>query len=187
MTAQISDSFIFEGRDYAIAGKKGTGLFDPTLYDMTPVGRCSSCWRGFVCTYAIEEQHLILDRLEIHLDKPAPPLFGVQPVPQSSSSPVFDAVYENLQHHVSYTGGLLLARDFIQELYVHMGFHPAWKYREVHELIFKDGRLIEHTDCTERMAELRRKLAQKPLGPEKNTGPKIRRWIGECFSEDYEL
>ena len=60
MTAQISDSIIFEGQDYAIVGKKGKGLFDPTLYDMTPVGRCSSCWRGVVCTYAVEKQQLML-------------------------------------------------------------------------------------------------------------------------------
>jgi hypothetical protein len=74
MTAQISDSIIFEGQDHAIAGKKGTGLFDPKLHNMSPVGRCSCCWRGFVCTYTVEEQQLILSRLAIYLDTENPAL-----------------------------------------------------------------------------------------------------------------
>ena len=45
-----------------------------------------------------------------------------------------------------------LADGFIQNLYVHMGFHPAWKYREVHELLFEDGRLLHAQDRSAAMA-----------------------------------
>ncbi len=41
----------------------------------------------------------------------------------------------NLPAPISFTGGLPIAADFIQELYVHLGFHPAWKFREVHGII----------------------------------------------------
>lgn len=46
---------------------------------------------------------------------------------------------------VPLSGGLLLGEGFIQELYVHMGFHPAWKYLHVIELIFEGGQLHKRT------------------------------------------
>ena len=186
MTAQFSDPVKYRGQSYSIAGKNGPGLFDPTEHGMKPVGRCSACWRGFVCTYSVEGQRLLLDRLAICLDGPAPILFGVQPKPEEGDLPLFDAVYEELRHPVPYTGGLLLARDFIQELYVHMGFHPAWKYREVHELVFREGELGQQTDRSEEIAEFRREIANRPLEPGHGArGPEIARWVEKCFTQEY--
>jgi hypothetical protein len=187
MTAQISDEFNYQGGSYSIVGINGTNLFAPTRYGLTPVGRCSSCWRGFVCTYYIESQQLLLHKLAICLDGPAPTLLGIQSKSDSSPFPKFDAIYEDLQHQINYAGGLLLGDDFIEELYVHMGFHPAWKFREVHELIFNNGELIQAIDCSEKIAELRRKMIEKPLGPgEKVSGKAIKRWIKQCFSQEYK-
>ena len=86
---------------------------------------------------------MLLDQLAIYLDEPAPVLFGARPEPVEGRIRLFDVVYKGLRHPVPFTGGLLLTRDFIEELYVHMGFHPAWKYREVHELIFRAGELFQ--------------------------------------------
>ncbi|HEV8061785.1 MAG TPA: hypothetical protein VGP68_18045 [Gemmataceae bacterium] len=105
---------------------------------MKPVPRCSACWRGFFCTYLVEEPRLLLDQLSICLDEPATSLFGVSPKLDEGKIRLFDVVYEGLRRPLLYSGGLLLAQDFIKELYVHMGFHPAWKYREVYELIFRN-------------------------------------------------
>lgn len=123
MTAQFSDRVKYRGKSYSIAGKNGTGLFDPPAHGLTPVGKCSACWRGFVCSYAVEDGMLLLDSLAVCLDDPAPDLFDVSPTPYEGEIRLFDAVYDNLDHCVPYTGGLLLAADFIEELYVHMGFH----------------------------------------------------------------
>jgi hypothetical protein len=186
MTAQFSDPVKYRGKRYAIVGKNGTGLFDPTLHDMKPVGKCSACWRGFVCTYAVEGGRLLLDAFAVCLDNLAPVLFGVSPKPDEGRIRLFDAVYKRLNHRVTYTGGLLLADGFIDELYVHMGFHPAWKYREVHELVFQDGTLVQEDDRSEQIAEFRRELGNRPLEP--GTGAKraeIKRWIEHCFSQDY--
>lgn len=32
-----------------------------------------------------------------------------------------------------------------------MGFHPAWKYREVHQLEFNQGRLVSEKDISSRL------------------------------------
>lgn len=186
MTAQFSDPVKYRGKSYSVAGRNGGGLFDPAAHGLKPVGKCSACWRGFVCTYAVDGGHLLLDTLAVCLDGPAPPLFGVSPKPDAGGFRIFDAVYEGLAYRVPYTGGLLLADDFIEELYVHMGFHPAWKYREVHELVFHDGRLVQEADRSPQMAEFRRELGDRPLEPGfEAKRADIARWIEKCFSQEY--
>jgi hypothetical protein len=186
MTAQFSDPVKYRGKRYAIAGKNGTGLFDPATHGLNPVGKCSACWRGFVCTYAVERGELLLDALAVCLDEPAPALLGAPPGPDEGGNRLFDAVYQGLNHRVPYTGGLLLADGFIKELYVHMGFHPAWKYREVHEVVFRNGSVVQEADRSKEIAEFRRELGDHPLEP--GSGAKraeIKRWIEQCFSQEY--
>lgn len=84
-----------------------------------------------------------------------------------------------------FTGGLLLAQDFIRELYVHMGFHPPWKYRVVHELSFTDGRLTAERDRSAAMEEIRQRLVARPLGPDGTDQAELHRWIEQCFDRSY--
>lgn len=78
----------------------------------------------------------------------------------------------------------MLGRDFIKELYVHMGFHPAWKYREVHELVFEDGVLQSHKDCSQDMNRVRLDLAGKDR-PTSTSDEDVKRWISGCYSLEY--
>lgn len=191
MTAQVSDSFIHHGETYAVAGVSGTGLFDPTAHDLQPTMLSTACWRGFVCTYAVAGDQLALTRLGIGILEPGtqerltgdgPERFGVHPR--------FDRweghIYEPISVPVAFTGGLLIARDFVQDLYVHMGFHPAWKYQEVHELVFADGRLQSCDDRSEAMATVRDQLAAAPLKPDGGDRAEVRAWIERTFSRDYQ-
>ena len=67
MTAQYSDPVKCRGKTYGIAGKYSAGLFDPTTHGMKPIGKCSACWRGFVCIRAVESGWLLLDALVVFL------------------------------------------------------------------------------------------------------------------------
>jgi len=192
MTAQASDSIKYRGETYSIAGRNGTLLFDPTLHGMKPVGTSSFCWRGYLCMYSVDSQRLLLDELRVNMNEPASVFLGIHPKPLIMSInghdiQIWDAVYEQLRHSVPYTGGLLLARHFIEELYVHMGFHPAWKYRDVHELIFHDGQLVHETDHSSRIEQVRRKMVDRALEPGHEAGDsEIERWIGKVFSQEYK-
>ena len=67
-----------------------------------------------------------------------------------------------------------------------MGFHPAWKYREVHEVVFRNGSVVQEADRSKEIAEFRRELGDHPLEP--GSGAKraeIKRWIEQCFSQEY--
>ncbi len=57
--------------------------------------------------------------------------------------------------NIPFNGGILAGRDFIPELYVHIGIHPPYKYREVKELIFSDGTMVSAIDRSEDAARLR--------------------------------
>lgn len=64
------------------------------------------------------------------------------PTPAGSGQEV---AYEFKDVPIPLSGGLLLGEGFIQELYAHMGFHPAWKCLHVIELIFEGGQLHKRT------------------------------------------
>jgi hypothetical protein len=190
MTAQINDRVYHRNKHYAIAGVSGSGLFDPAGYGVTPGAISSACWRGFHVDYTVRNAVLTVTSLTIGLSDsdrvlaaggglPFAP--GIKPV----SAEFGGERLEKLSLPVPYTGGLLLAEGFIQKLYVHMGFHPAWKYRDVRELIFEQGRLLEDHDRTTAMAELREKLAAKPLRPDITREGDVMAWIEKCFSRDY--
>lgn len=186
MTAQASDQITYKGDCYAIAGVKGEGLFDPEEFGIKPQGVCTACYRGFLCVYKVDEHQLVLDSLFINSETPFPPLFGIEPKAKGRRSIVFAAEYEGLHHPIAYSGGLLAADEFIRELYVHMGFHPPWKYRVIHELIFQKGQLVEEHDRSDQMAMIRERLLKEPIEPRKTASrDEVSRWIEKCFSLDY--
>lgn len=184
MTAQVSDRVRYRGEDHALAGHAGRGLFDPAAHGLKPVMASTACWRGFQCTYLVEDGGpLLLDRLDVRTVEPAPPVEGV--APQAVDDIMFSARYEGLNLPIQFTGGLVLGRDFLRELYVHAGFHPAWKYREVHELIFRDGVLVTADDRSDAVAEFREWIAPKRYGEVDEAELADR--LNRCFRNRYPV
>lgn len=67
----------------------------------------------------------------------------------------FDYRYENMQLPIPFSGGILVGRSFIESLYVHMGYHPPWKFRTVRELIFFNGMLMKDRNKSPAMTKIR--------------------------------
>ena len=91
-----------------------------------------------------------------------------------------------MREPIEYTGGLLLAADFIEEMYVHMGFQSPESYRTVIELEIKDGDIIKETDLSHAIAERRATGRDKPAQPSSMDDDDVRDWIEDRFSQDYE-
>lgn len=195
MTAQTPDRFRLDDHTYVIVGvhnrkyarifgARADILFTPEYLDLTPVATASNCWRGYVCQYAIRDNALVLRELNIGLMEPGPEINGVRPTVPHEGSRV--NIYQNLDLPIKFTGGILIGDKFIQELYVHMGFHPAWKFETVIELIFAEGELIERRDVSDGMRVLRTRLLEKPMQPGGSAGEEeIKAWIESTFSLDY--
>ena len=204
MTAQIGDSIRYAGKYYSLVGgapdDPRVELFNPERFGISTFSDCSACWRGYVATYGLRENHLMLEELEINVRDPereeelkrltelkeirrylpphrrgpkpqlkpmkpgpcGPAIHGVLPV-----SPVdpyahftFSDNYHNLGLPQQFSGGLMLRDGFIHELYEHMGFHPAWKFEEVIELIFSEGVLTAARDRSADMEKIRKSKAR---------------------------
>jgi hypothetical protein len=210
MTAQISDQVVYHGKPHSLAGINGSGLFDPSEHGIRPVMISTACWRGYHCTYEVADGSLLLTAVNIGLGEEdasaaergeGPRLFGKVPHRYTIHGECMDLSTgemqtswrssdfrcDGLRELVPFTGGLLLGDGFLPELYVHMGFHPAWKFREVHELLFERGKVIQEADRSAEMAEFREMLAGRPLepgDPEDREG--IERWVERCFSREYK-
>lgn len=208
MTAQVSDRVIFNNHTFYVAGINGGGLFDPADHGITPSPNCTACWRGFECDYAVVDDILRLRQVEIALGETDVESVEIGKGPQIFGADItrFDEIfrgdtreglhdftftryrYVDLHEHIEFTGGLLIAKDFIHELYVHMGFHPAYKYHDVFELIFEGGRLVEATDRSQLMAEFRDSIRHHRVGPDpRQSMAEVEKWIEQCFSLDYQL
>jgi len=192
MTAQVNDSVFHRKINYALAGISGSGLFEPEAHGLKPAAIFSACWRGYCVTYAIEDGRLVMTKVSMGFSREdemrakvgrGPTLFGV--LARREGQRGFWN-YNSLHERVAFTGGLLLAHGFIEQLYVHMGFHPAWKYRDVRELLFEDGHLRDEFDRSVEVEQVRVRFAGQPLKPDLSEGKaRVMEWIEQCFSLDY--
>lgn len=192
MTAQINDVFLHHRREYAVAGISEGQLFDLALLGLEPRPNCTACWRGYQAVFALAGSRLVLDTLHINLEQaPGPLVNGVAPKPSTKRLDFFNNHYEKLDYHLEYTGGVLLGDGFISRLYVHMGFHPAWKYKRVIELIFDAGVLRAEYDRSARVAEIRKEMAalRDAAGdaPREPTRDEIKHFIDRAFDRSYRI
>ena len=152
MTGQIHDKVLYEGMEYDLVGQNGDRLFEPSAFGMFPKMIHTACWRGYYCSYVIEQFDWLLTRLSIRtLDEKYPPSDGVSPKDDGYGV----MRYDGLNLPMQFRGKLLLGAEFIHEKYIHMGFQEAQSYRKVMELTFLAGKLISAQNRSEDFAKLR--------------------------------
>ena len=193
MTAQAMDQVRWQDRTWSLVGINGEGLFDPTALGIRPQMLHTAAWRGYICTYRVEADELRLGRLEIGFDQATqeravagdPPVIGDATPTQQGAGRVW--IYDDADQPVPFTGGLRLGHGFIRELYVHMGYAPAWKFEEVYELRFEAGRLVSAEDQSEEMRRERKEAAKGELAPPRSSGAeRITDWIRRTFDRTYK-
>jgi hypothetical protein len=180
-----------DGQVYSIAGVQGGPLFDPEAHGLEPVMISTACWRGYVCWYRADDGWLRLVQLVIGAEskvagrkiEPGDTLLGGALAPGESGGG-FELQVTGLDVLIPFTGGLLLGQGFIRSTYVHMGFHPAWKYEKIIELRADSGRVIARIDRSAECATIRRRIdsgeAPDPDGRRGDMG-----WVKRTFSLDY--
>jgi hypothetical protein len=113
-------------------------------------------------------------------------LNGKSPTRPQDEDSWFNNHYNTVNLELDYSGGILLASGFIDRYYVHMGYHPAWKYKTVHELIFENGRLVKHQDLTEAVAEIRKRVDDDESESSDMPGRKeIKEFVARSFDRSY--
>jgi hypothetical protein len=185
MTGQIPDSLIYENNTYSIVGLKGEGLPSPLDYDLWPKSPNTANWRGFIMTYLIVEEHLNLHQMNVTVEdtKRKPPIIN-DVEPKVKKEGLITLTYENLKLKTQFSGKILIAKDFIDSMYVHMGFQSPISFESVIELTFNNGMLENTSDLSKLMKDYRkRKISDGKLEPSGD----IQAWIARTFSLDYDL
>ena len=151
MTGQIADTFLYKGDQYALIGMKGNDLVSPEQFGMETEMLHTACYRGFYVTYELTDDGLYLR--EITLREPNGNYKAIEGVfPEMGA---YQAIYHNLNVRVPFSGKLRLAKDFIRELYIHMGFQKPTSFRTVYDVTLEAGRVVELKDRSKEMEERR--------------------------------
>jgi hypothetical protein len=187
MTAQVNDSFRYRDTEYTLAGISEGELFDISAFGLELDRFCSACYRGYVALFAVTQNRLVLDALRVRLKNSGevPVINGVKPFLEYGKPH-----YEGLDYRLEYSGGVLLANGFIDSLYVHMGFHSAWKFETVIELIFDAGILKKEIDRSNRMAEIREMVVNFRNESDATRAPvktSITRFVERAFDRTYRM
>ncbi len=185
MTGQIPDKLIYNKSSYSIVGLKGEGLPSPLDFGLKPISPHTANWRGFIMTYTIAENNLSVHEMNVTVEdlKEKPPLIN-DVNPETKKEGLLHLTYSSLKLKTQFTGKILIAKDFIDSMYVHMGFQSPISFKSVIELEISAGTLIKVTDFSEIMKKYRKLSATDgKLGPTEN----IQEWIARTFSLDYDF
>ena len=185
MTGQIPDTLIYNKSSYSIVGFKGEGLPTPLDFGLKPISPHTANWRGFIMTYTITENSLFVHEMNVTVEdlKENPPLIN-EVKPETKKEGYLHLTYNSLKFKTQFTGKILIAKDFIDSMYVHMGFQSPLSFKTVIELKISDGTLINVTDFSEIMKKYRKgNISDGKLGPTEN----LQEWIARTFSLDYNF
>ena len=117
-------------------------MTSPEQFGMRPEMLHTACYRGFYATYELTETGLYLRELTLcEKDGNYLPINGVSPEKEE-----LQASYYNLSIPVPFTGRIRLAKDFIKELYIHMGYQKPTAFRTVYDITFENGRMVNLKD-----------------------------------------
>ncbi len=178
MTAQIPDRFIFENEDYDLIGLSGGDLIIPQDYGMESEMIHTACYRGFYSTYEITGGTLTLKEMNVYVkDGQYKPINGIEPVIKEGM-----ALYSGIGLKVPFTGKLRLAKDFIQEFYIHMGFQKPTAYETVIDFTINEGTVEKVDNRSEEIAKKRGEFKRKY-----EDDPNIVDKIDDAFSLDMDL
>ncbi len=186
MTAQITDTFLFKGKSYQLIGITGGDLFSSQDFGIEAEFINTACCRGFYSTYEIIDKGIYLKDMTILLaprkDGNCKTINNV--LPQQISD--HQALYKDINLRVtSFTGKLRIARGFIDELYIHMGFPKPSAFKTVFDLTFEDGQ-IKKTKNRSREMKKKRGAFKKLYNKYCKSG-KIGQAVEEAFSLDMDL
>ena len=185
MTGQVPDKLICKKSLYSIVGLKGEGLPSPFDFGLEPVSPNTANWRGFIMTYVVIEKHLNVHEIKVTVKniKGNPPVIN-DVKPKLEKDGLIRLTYSRLKLKTQFTGKILIAKDFIDSMYVHMGFQSPLSFETVIELEFGEGNLLSIRDISKKMKEYRKRDI---FNGKIIRSHDLQAWIARTFSLDYDF
>jgi len=149
MTAQITDTFLFKGERYSLIGIGPGHLAFPEQYGMQPEMTDTGCYRGFYSTYELTDEALYLRELTLRERNGNYKTIGdIEPVKGNGQ-----ASYHGLSEMIPFTGKIRIAKEFIREHYIHMGYQKGTAFKTVLDITLRWGRVVEIKDRSKEMEQ----------------------------------
>lgn len=177
MTAQISERIICNKEYDFLIGIKGGNLPTPKSFGMESEMMSTAFYRGFHAMYELTDKELILREFTLNeKNKNYLPIAGNKAVVAENIS-----TYEDLNLRLDFTGKIRLAKDFLREFYIHMGYQKASAYETVYDITIEKGKvLVIHNRSEEMKIKKGQFIELFPSGD-------LRQSIEEAFSLDMDL
>ncbi len=159
MTGQIPDTVFYKCEQYSLIGFKGGPLPAPQDFGIDPESTHTGCYRGFIAQWTIDEDNnFFLDDLTVwvrnrEMKEVLPQINGVSPSAQNE--------YSCIGLPVPFTGTLRIAKDFISECYIHMGFQKPSAFKTVLDVKLENGIVVEVKDRSEEAERRRGEFAKR--------------------------
>lgn len=157
MTAQAPDMLAYNGTRYSIIGRSGGPLFTPQRYGLKPVSPNTANYRGFKAKFKVHNNSLFLDALQVYTSADHEPLIGnIAPVASQMA-----LQYSDMNFAIPYDGIIRIAKGFIDEFYIHMGYQKPSAFKTVIDLSFTGGQLVEAKDRSAEAETIRGKFKEQ--------------------------
>ncbi|MDB5340116.1 MAG: hypothetical protein JWN70_5735 [Planctomycetaceae bacterium] len=198
MTVQTPDLFQYRDIEYDVVGVSNGELFDEYSLDVELVSPSTSCARGYQAIFRIADHHLVVNTLLLCVYRegpanpaePGPLILGAEASDPSRFSEGWDYQYNDLDHRLDYSGGVLIGDGFVPEFIMPLCQPRAWDFINVSELIFYRGILVEQFDRTAEVAEIRRQAGSPRTRTDRSEllwGAQLDRFIRGSFAEEYRV
>lgn len=173
-TGQIPDVVHYGDKTFILIGLVGE-LPEPSLFGIEPAPSSTANWRGYFSEYSIVEGRLVLTRMTVNSKSAEYPAINGVEANLEIGKDCFEhkgeeicssdgGVYLDIGLDLSFTGKIRIATNFVEELYVHMGFQKPSAFGTVVDLSFEDGLLVGIVDRSEDAAEIRGRFHEEYYG-----------------------
>jgi hypothetical protein len=169
MSQQVNDKFIYNNDKYELISIEFPKTFiDWESFDLNPVELSTACWRGFINTFAVIDDHLVLD--EIYTNNQTlneneemvtiiiPKINNLLPKIEKPEGLIKEykdyriLTYKGINYKMSYNGSLLIVKDYIDEYvsgpYAFLRISP-FCYEKIVKLKFSKGKFINYIDFSD--------------------------------------
>ncbi|TFG00357.1 MAG: hypothetical protein EU541_02455 [Promethearchaeota archaeon] len=134
--------------------------------------------------YKILEKELFIDGFWVNTrsNEDMSEINDIKPTKDHELNGLYKYEYRNVNLKVTFNGSLLLARDFIDSEYIHMGYQSPTAYRIVLKFDFENGIIVNVEDKSKLAEKAREEGDPKGYRPQSMVSKDLNEWIANRFS-----
>lgn len=156
MAAQIFYIFLINNDRYVLIGRAGDDLVSPEQLGAWQSEPHVSCHRNLCAIYELTMDTLYFRGI-IHIGENENYKSIGGTVPSTSSC---QAAFNDLNEAIYFNGKIRLAKEFIKEPYINMGYQKALAFRTVLDITLKDGQVVKVKNRSGEMEQKRDALKE---------------------------